>query len=118
MTNSPSREVDPSGTQCHHGKGDHFAMRSRTRFVSRALGSMMAMFALAVLFHADGHAQQAVKFDSATISGLPARNLGSAAMSGRIAAVDAWKENGRVTVFVGSASGGVWKSVNGGTTFK
>ena len=63
-------------------------------------------------------AQEAVKFDAATISGLPARNIGSAAMSGRIAAVDAIDENGRITIFVGSASGGVWKSINGGTTFK
>ncbi len=59
-----------------------------------------------------------VKFDSETISGLGARNIGSAAMSGRIAAVDAVQEGKRLTVFVGSASGGVWKSVNGGTTFK
>ena len=57
------------------------------------------------------------KFDSATISGLAARNIGSAAMSGRIAAVDAVDEGGKVTVFVGSASGGVWKSINGATTF-
>src|SRR2546427_2276053 len=63
-------------------------------------------------------AQQAVKFDAATISGLPARNIGSATMSGRVAAVDAVNEKGRLTVFVGAASGGVWKSVNGGTTFK
>jgi photosystem II stability/assembly factor-like uncharacterized protein len=63
-------------------------------------------------------AQQATKFDAATISGLPARNIGSATMSGRIAAVAAVTENGRLTLFVGSASGGVWKSVNGGTTFK
>jgi len=63
-------------------------------------------------------AQQAVKFDSASISGLPARNIGSAVMSGRIAAVDAVNDHGRLTVFAGSASGGVWKSVNGGTTFK
>jgi len=63
-------------------------------------------------------AQQPVKFDAATISGLPARNIGSATMSGRIAAVDAVNENGRITVFAGSASGGVWKSINGGTTFK
>ncbi len=63
-------------------------------------------------------AQQAVKFDAATISGLPARNIGSATMSGRVAAVAAVSENGRLTVFVGAASGGVWKSVNGGTTFK
>src|SRR5438105_9788832 len=39
-------------------------------------------------------------------------------MSGRIAALDAVVRNGRLTMFVGSASGGVWKSVNGGTTFK
>lgn len=59
-----------------------------------------------------------VKFDSETISGLGARNIGSAAMSGRIAAVDAVQEGNRLTVYVGSASGGVWKSVNGGTTYK
>src|SRR5881398_82237 len=63
-------------------------------------------------------AQQPLKFDAATVSGLTARNIGSAAMSGRIAALDAVTENGRLTLFVGSASGGVWKSVNGGTTFK
>ena len=39
-------------------------------------------------------------------------------MSGRIAAVDAIEKDGRITVFVGAASGGVWKSVNGGTTFR
>jgi photosystem II stability/assembly factor-like uncharacterized protein len=59
-----------------------------------------------------------VKYDSATISGLGARNIGSATMGGRISAIDAVDENGKITVFVGSASGGVWKSINGGTTFK
>src|SRR5213594_3976317 len=59
-------------------------------------------------------AQQPLKFDAATVSGLPARNIGSATMSGRIAALDAVVRNGRLTMFVGSASGGVWKSVNGG----
>jgi photosystem II stability/assembly factor-like uncharacterized protein len=63
-------------------------------------------------------AQSAYKFDAATVSGLPARNIGSAVMSGRIAAIDAVEAEGRLTVFVGSASGGVWKSVNGGTTYK
>ncbi len=59
-----------------------------------------------------------VKIDPETISGLGARNIGSAAMSGRVAALDAVREGQRLTVYVGSASGGVWKSVNGGTTFK
>src|SRR5256714_6470912 len=60
----------------------------------------------------------AVKVDSETISGLGARNIGSAAMSGRIAAVDAVHEGARLTIYIGAASGGVWKSTNGGTTFK
>jgi len=59
-----------------------------------------------------------VKVDSETISGLGARNIGSAAMSGRIAAVTGVHEGNRLTLYVGAASGGVWKSVNGGTTFK
>jgi photosystem II stability/assembly factor-like uncharacterized protein len=63
-------------------------------------------------------AQPPIRYDSGVISGLPARNIGSAAMSGRIAAVAAVNEAGRLTVFAASASGGVWKSINGGTTFK
>jgi photosystem II stability/assembly factor-like uncharacterized protein len=60
----------------------------------------------------------ATKVDSETFSGLGARNIGSAAMSGRIAALDAVREGNRLTIYVGSASGGVWKSTNGGTTYK
>ena len=56
--------------------------------------------------------------DAETIAGLGARNIGAAAMSGRIAALDAVHEGARLTIYVGSASGGVWKSMNGGTTFK
>src|SRR5579862_5084954 len=72
----------------------------------------------AVLLAAPVLAQAPVRYDSGTISGLPARNIGSAEMSGRIAAVTAVNDSGRLTVFAGSASGGVWKSINGGTTFK
>ncbi len=71
----------------------------------------------AIVFSACAMAQD-LKIDSDTISGLGARNIGSAEMSGRVAAVAAVKENGRLTVYVGSASGGVWKSTNGGTTYK
>jgi photosystem II stability/assembly factor-like uncharacterized protein len=60
----------------------------------------------------------APKVDSETISGLGARNIGSAAMSGRVAALDAVQEGKRLTIYIGAASGGVWKSVNGGTTYK
>jgi hypothetical protein len=63
-------------------------------------------------------AQRPARFDAGVVSGLPARNIGSAETSGRISAVAATGDEGRLTVFAGSASGGVWKSVNGGTTFK
>src|SRR5438105_727567 len=63
-------------------------------------------------------AQTPVKFDSETISGLGGRNIGSAAMSGRIGAIDAVHDGDKLTIYVGSASGGVWKSQNGGTTYK
>ena len=63
-------------------------------------------------------ARAPVAADSEAISGLGARNIGSAVMSGRIAAIDAVHEGNRLTIYVGSASGGVWKSMNGGTTFK
>ena len=57
-------------------------------------------------------------FDSAAVSGLGVRNIGSATMSGRIAAVAGRQEkDGKVTLLVGSASGGVWKSEDGGTSF-
>jgi photosystem II stability/assembly factor-like uncharacterized protein len=58
------------------------------------------------------------RLDAGVISGIGARNIGSAAMSGRIAAVAAFVEGGKTTLYVGSASGGVWKSFDGGTTFK
>ena len=75
-------------------------------------------FLWAVIIAPELFAQAPVRYDSGTISGLPARNIGSAEMSGRIAAVTAVNDSGRLTVFAASASGGVWKSVNGGTTFK
>jgi photosystem II stability/assembly factor-like uncharacterized protein len=59
-----------------------------------------------------------VRADSETISGLGARNIGSATMSGRISALAAVHEGSRLTVYIGAASGGVWKSVNGGTSYK
>src|SRR3978361_2164298 len=38
-------------------------------------------------------------------------------MSGRIAAVAAVNVKGQTHLFVGAASGGVWRSIDGGTTF-
>src|SRR5690242_19023782 len=83
----------------------------------RCLVTVTMLLATSLILGTTARAQEA-KFDSDTISGLGARNIGSAVMSGRVAAIAAVKESGRLTVYVGAASGGVWKSINGGTTFK
>jgi len=88
----------------------------KTLTISRVSAVVIPVLMLGAL--AGSAQQKQPRFDSGAISGLPARNIGSAQMSGRIAAVTAVNDKGRTTVFVGSASGGVWKSVNGGSTFK
>lgn len=60
----------------------------------------------------------AAQIDGAALSGIGIRNLGPAVMGGRISAMDGYLDKGRVTLFVGAAGGGVWKTENGGTTFK
>jgi hypothetical protein len=61
------------------------AHKSRfTTKLSRGLTGAALVFAAV-----QAGAQAPYRFDSATVSGLPARNIGSATMSGRIAALDA-----------------------------
>ena len=74
--------------------------------------------ALALALSAAAGAQNAPRFDAGVISGLDARNIGSATMSGRISAIAAHVEDGKTVIYVGAASGGVWKSVDGGTSYK
>jgi photosystem II stability/assembly factor-like uncharacterized protein len=58
-------------------------------------------------------------FDESAFAGLGARNIGSAAMSGRISALAvARQKDGRLRIYVGSASGGVWRSDDSGTQFR
>jgi photosystem II stability/assembly factor-like uncharacterized protein len=72
-----------------------------------------------VCFAGASFAAEQAPFNSSTISGLGARNIGSATMSGRVSAVAATREpSGKLTLFVGAASGGVWKSEDGGTRYK
>src|SRR6201996_1392134 len=90
--------------------------------MSRWRKRMRPQLALAAVVLFDGlcvAAATAAPIDAGTISGLGARNIGSAAMSGRISALAGFSdESGKVNLFVGAASGGVWKSTDGATTFK
>ncbi len=83
-----------------------------------AAAALLAL-ALAGRAEADGKAvHPTAGIDSGVISGLGARNIGSATMSGRISAVAALWRTDHLDLYVGAASGGVWKSQDGGTTFK
>ncbi|MEI8006407.1 MAG: glycosyl hydrolase [Bacteroidota bacterium] len=62
-------------------------------------------------------AQDRIKVDENTFGDILARQIGPATMSGRITALDALDKNPAV-LYVGAATGGVWKSKNYGTTFK
>ncbi|MEK6323730.1 MAG: glycosyl hydrolase [Acidobacteriota bacterium] len=62
-------------------------------------------------------AQTTVKLDSNSFGAIEARHIGPAVTSGRIAAVDGVNNDPRI-IYVGSAGGGVWKSINAGTSFK
>ncbi|HEY2177327.1 MAG TPA: hypothetical protein VGH15_01985, partial [Caulobacteraceae bacterium] len=81
--------------------------------------SSTSLIALTACLLAGAACAATVPFDSASISGLGARNIGSTAMSGRIAAIAGRVEaDGKTMLLIGAASGGVWKSTDGGTTFR
>src|SRR6266436_10082347 len=76
--------------------------------------SLSVLFLSAILCHAAD-----APYSSSTISGLGARNIGSATMSGRISAIAGARESsGKITLFVGAASGGVWKYDDSGTRYR
>ncbi|MDZ7331992.1 MAG: hypothetical protein ONB31_08430 [candidate division KSB1 bacterium] len=57
------------------------------------------------------------QFDPELFAGMKARSIGPAGMSGRIGTIEAVASNPNI-IYVGSATGGVWKSINGGITWK
>ena len=66
---------------------------------------------------AAGPAAAAAEIDPAFFSGLRARAIGPAVMGGRIAALDVVRRD-TLHVYVGAASGGVWRSEDGALTFE
>jgi len=55
--------------------------------------------------------------DPALFDGMKARSIGPAGMSGRIAIVDAVESDPNI-IFAGTATGGVWRSKDGGMTWQ
>ncbi len=56
------------------------------------------------------------QFDSSLFVGMKARSIGPGGMSGRIAAIDAVIADPNI-IYVGAATGGVWKSTNNGVSW-
>src|SRR5205823_11318457 len=87
-------------------------------FARSAFGCVLASLLFLLLGIISCWAEDA-PYSSSTISGLGARNIGSATMSGRISALAGTREpSGKITLFVGAASGGVWKSDDSGTRYR
>ncbi|WP_419211880.1 WD40/YVTN/BNR-like repeat-containing protein [Maribacter sp. X9] len=70
-----------------------------------SLSMLMASFFL--------NAQNAQDFNMDLVQDLKPRNIGPGGMSGRVTAIDVVTDNPDV-MFVGTASGGLWKSTSGG----
>ena len=56
------------------------------------------------------------KLDLDLVKNLKPRNIGPGGMSGRVTSIDV-VESDPTIIYAGTASGGLWKSVNGGTTW-
>ena len=70
--------------------------------------AVLVLLLLATTLHA--------QVDPELLAGMKARSIGPASMSGRVAAIDAVESNPDI-VYVGAATGGVWKSVDGALSF-
>ncbi|HDR68603.1 MAG TPA: hypothetical protein ENN61_06075, partial [Bacteroidaceae bacterium] len=89
--------------------------RCMTIFVSICMVGIL-FFPLAI-FAGNQRDVNTVKIDSNLFKNLDWRNIGPANMVGRISDVEGIPEDPNI-VYVGSASGGVWKTVNNGITWK
>lgn len=78
---------------------------------------MTPKFSLTILAFVITNFLLAQQINFSCLKNLNIRNVGPANMSGRITAIDVVTENPKI-IFVGAASGGVWRSDNGGSAWK
>ena len=85
----------------------------RAPFKQPALLVVLILSLVSPIFAQNGK----IKVDTSTFGAIEARHIGPAVTSGRIAAIDGVARDPRI-FYVGAAGGGVWKTINGGTSFK
>src|ERR1041385_5116631 len=78
---------------------------------------MRKIFLLLLIGFCSSQIISQTKISSSTFGKMEARWLGPGTMSGRITAIDGVAGDGK-TIYVGTAGGGIWKTTNGGATFK
>jgi hypothetical protein len=93
----------------------HFFTRHSFQNFSILNQSDMRKFLLLCMLGMFVLSQAQVKLEQ--FKNMKPRNIGPAGMSGRVTAIDALYTNPDI-IFVGAASGGVWKTDNGGATWK
>jgi photosystem II stability/assembly factor-like uncharacterized protein len=84
----------------------------KSRLIAAGLAAAVAFSAPSIVGRAQGGGGQPTPFDS-----LHWRPIGPAAMSGRISDIAVYEANTNIW-YVGTAHGGVWKTINNGTTFE
>jgi photosystem II stability/assembly factor-like uncharacterized protein len=87
-----------------------------TKLSSSSFFFMRKLSYLFILLLGGCFCTQAQTLDWTKLPNLKIRNVGPANMSGRITAIDAVTAKPKI-VYVGAASGGVWKSENGGSAW-
>ncbi len=78
---------------------------------------LLALSSPALLGVVPQHQGMAQGIDPALLGAMEARSIGPVGVSGRITSVHALESDPNV-IFVGAATGGLWKSVNGGHTWE
>ncbi len=77
---------------------------------------VLCALACAALFAGTASAQLTTPLDSATLAGFRWRSIGPANMGGRVTDVEGVAGNPKI-FYVATATGGIWKTINAGTTF-
>jgi photosystem II stability/assembly factor-like uncharacterized protein len=83
----------------------------------RILTSLFCLFFSVCLFPDASAQEEKLRTESSLLNGLRARQIGPAVMSGRVSSM-AVHPNDPTIIYLGSAGGGVWKTVTGGTVLR
>ena len=85
--------------------------------MKRIINSLLIMILASLLFNESIAQKKDTLLTSSTLSGIKLRSIGPAFMSGRIADIAVHPDNNNIW-YVAVGSGGVWKTVNSGTTWE